>query len=109
MNRVNSRNDFGRDDSTINIVVATIIIISFLAHQHKAAGRKTTLDILNYGCNGNLLCYHGVVERNRISYFIVWGVDLSKPKIICGGPDPSRKLGTFGGPIRTRPCLLAVR
>jgi len=27
MNRVNSRNDFGRDDSTINIVVVTIIII----------------------------------------------------------------------------------
>ena len=27
MNRVNSRNDFGQDDSTINIVVAIIIII----------------------------------------------------------------------------------
>jgi len=27
MNRVNSRNDFGHDDSTINIVVAVIIII----------------------------------------------------------------------------------
>jgi len=27
MNRVNSRNDFGHDDSTINIVVAIIIII----------------------------------------------------------------------------------
>jgi len=27
MNRVNSRNDFGRDDSTINIVMAIIIII----------------------------------------------------------------------------------
>jgi len=27
MNRVNSRNDFGHDDSTINIVVVTIIII----------------------------------------------------------------------------------
>ena len=26
-NRVNSRNDFGRDDSTINIVMAIIIII----------------------------------------------------------------------------------
>jgi len=40
-------------------------------HQHKAAGRKTMLDIQNYGCNGNLLCYHGVVERNRIfSIFI---------------------------------------
>ena len=33
------------------------------AHQHKAAGRKTRLDIQNYGCNGNLLCYHGVVEE----------------------------------------------
>jgi len=27
MNRVNSRNDFGHDDSTINIVVAIVIII----------------------------------------------------------------------------------
>jgi len=27
MNRVNSRNDFGHDDSTINIVVLNIIII----------------------------------------------------------------------------------
>jgi len=65
MNRVNSRNDFGHDDSTINIVMASIIIIIIiiLAHQHKAAGRKTRLDIQNYGCNGNLLCDHGVVEK----------------------------------------------
>jgi len=41
----------------------------FKVHQHKAAGRKTRLDIQNYGCNGNLLCYHGVVERNRISCY----------------------------------------
>jgi len=27
MNRVNSRNDFGLDDSTINVVMAIIIII----------------------------------------------------------------------------------
>ena len=27
MNRVNSRNDFGHDDSTINIVITIIIII----------------------------------------------------------------------------------
>ena len=27
MNRVNSRNDFGHDDSSVNIVVAIIIII----------------------------------------------------------------------------------
>jgi len=25
------------------------------------------LDIENYGCNGNLLCDHGVAERNLIS------------------------------------------
>jgi len=28
MNRVNSRSDFGHDDSTINIVMAIIIIIT---------------------------------------------------------------------------------
>ena len=28
MNRVNSRNDFGHDDSTINIVMAIIIIVT---------------------------------------------------------------------------------
>jgi len=33
----------------------------FKAHQHKATGRKTRLDIQNYGCNGNLRCYHGVL------------------------------------------------
>jgi len=31
MNRVNSRYDFGHDDSTINIVMAIIIIIIFFA------------------------------------------------------------------------------
>ena len=30
MNQVNSRNDFGHDDSTINIVMAIIIIVVFL-------------------------------------------------------------------------------
>ena len=78
MNRVNSRNDFGRDDSTINIVVVINIIIIFIAHQHKAAGRKTRLDIQNYGCNGNLPCYHGVVERNRISSLQSHGKALEK-------------------------------
>ena len=36
MNRMNSRNDFVHDDSTINIVTGIIIIIIILAHQHKA-------------------------------------------------------------------------
>jgi len=34
MNRVHSRNDFGHDDSTINIVVVIIIIIIII---HQAA------------------------------------------------------------------------
>jgi len=33
MNRGNSRNDFGHDDSTINIVVVIIIIIIIIARQ----------------------------------------------------------------------------
>ena len=42
----------------------------FKANQHKAAGRKTRLDIQNYGCNSNLLCDHGAVERNH-SYLLL--------------------------------------
>ena len=30
MNQLNSRNDFGHDDSTVNIVVVIIIVIIFL-------------------------------------------------------------------------------
>jgi len=62
------------------------IIIIFFAHQHKAAGRKTRLDIQNYSCNGNLLCYHGVsliVERNRIGV----GKECCLPGIFCDSGD----------------------
>jgi len=44
MNRMNSRNDFGHDDSTINIVMAIIIIIIifyfFIPQVVKIAGVK---------------------------------------------------------------------
>ena len=36
MNRVNSRNDFGHDDSTINIVMAIIIIIILAAYTQQS-------------------------------------------------------------------------
>ena len=36
------------------------------------------LDIQNYGCNCNLLCYHGVVERNRSSSLQSHGKALEK-------------------------------
>jgi len=41
MNRVNSRNDFGHDDSTINIVVAIIIIIIIIAPSTHATCVRT--------------------------------------------------------------------
>jgi len=43
MNRVNSRNDFGHDDSTINIVVVTIIIIIFNPGTQFPGNEKTKL------------------------------------------------------------------
>jgi len=42
MNRVNSRNDFGHDDSTINIVMAIIIIIIILYKRTQLASAETT-------------------------------------------------------------------
>ena len=61
-----------REKSWVNLGIAIrsvyiIIIIIFKAHQHKAAGGKTRLDLQNYGCNGSFLCNHGVMEINRIS------------------------------------------
>jgi len=49
MNRVNSRNNFGHDDSTINIVMAIIIIIVVeLSCQHVA-----TIDVPYMGTFSN--------------------------------------------------------
>ena len=40
MNRVNSRNDLGHDDSTINIVVVIIIIIIIKLHSELQCRRS---------------------------------------------------------------------
>ena len=61
----------------------TFIIIIFLARQHKATGRKTRLDIQNYG-NDNLLCDHGVVKRNHISSLQSRGKALEKECCLLG-------------------------
>jgi len=61
MNRVNSRNDFGHDDSTINIVVVIIVaitVIIFCLPAQSCRQKKARLDKQNYGFNGNLLCDH---------------------------------------------------
>ena len=50
MNRVNSRNDFGHDDSTINIVVAIIsiiiIIFLYLGRSSRGGRQKLILEII---------------------------------------------------------------
>ena len=61
-----------------------LLCLFFQAHQHKAAGRKTRLDVQNYGCNGNLLCDHGVVERNRISSLQSHGKGVGKGMLSPG-------------------------
>ena len=68
---------------------------------------KTRLDIQNYGCNGNLLCYHGVVERNRISSLQSHGKALEKecclPGVFCdSGDTPANLLCELSGHLM--PC-----
>jgi len=91
----------------IIIIIIIIIIWFFQAHQHKAASRKTRLDIQNYGRNGNLLCYHGVVERNRISSFQSHGKALEKECCLLGifcdsGDTPVNLLCELSGDLM--PC-----
>ena len=39
--------------------------------------QETRLDVQNYRCNGNLLCDHGVLERNRISSLLLGKHELA--------------------------------
>jgi len=51
----------------IQLAGLLLLLLFFKPTSTKPQAEKTRLDILNYGCNGNLLCYNSVVERNRIS------------------------------------------
>jgi len=48
MNQVNSRNDFGRDDSTINVVVAIIIISIIMAKGNADGHFNNTAELSRY-------------------------------------------------------------
>jgi len=50
MNRVNSRNDFGHDDSTVNIVMAIIIIISIITYDACVCVRHTDCTTVDCRC-----------------------------------------------------------
>ena len=40
------------------------------------------LNIQNYGCNGNILCDHGVVERNIIIIIIISKIYIAQIQIV---------------------------
>jgi len=77
MNRVNSRNDFGHDDSIINIVMA-IIIILLLKSRHR---RRSSADRLLGRSDGGV---HTVLAS---SFSIVAAVPADRPQgtCLCGG------------------------
>jgi len=56
-------------DLTQKVETIIIIIIIIIAHQHKAVGMKTRIDIQNYRCNGNLLCDHVYEIVNKKFFF----------------------------------------
>jgi len=65
-----------------------VIIKKNLSPPAQSCSRKTSktrLDIQNYGCNGNLLCCHGVVEK---PHFLMQshGKALEKECCLPGGP-----------------------
>jgi len=43
MNRVNSRNDFGHDDSTVNIVMSIIILLLLSMHTFHTLSKMPTI------------------------------------------------------------------
>ena len=65
------------------------------------------MGLQNYGCNDNLLCYHGVVERNRISSLQSHAKALEKERCLPGvfrdsGDTPANLLCELNGYLM--PC-----
>ena len=57
MNRVNSRNDFGHDDSTINIVMAIIIIIIIMRSRvYVTSGVRPSVPSIDSSSGVRLVC-----------------------------------------------------
>ena len=84
-----------------------IIVVVIFKPTSTTVGMSTRLDIQNYGCNGNLLCDHGVVERNRISSLWSHGKALEKECCLMGvfcdsGDTPANLLCELNGHLM--PC-----
>ena len=73
MNRVNSRNNFGHDDSTINIVMAIIIIIIITTQRLRIFGLLAESSRLAWG---SILSF--VEIRSRV--LERWGIKIVHPR-----------------------------
>jgi len=78
MNRVNSRNDFGHDDSTINTVMDIIIIII-------------------------IICYPGIVETESSTLSLATAERGCSPKKEVGTPETRLRQNFFKRFIEIRP------
>jgi len=67
MNWVNSRNDFGHDDSTINIVVVIIIIIIIMDHSLVDTAATARLLPQKLTIRYDTRCYFNVRSKADIS------------------------------------------
>jgi len=85
MNRVNSRNDFGHDDSTKNIVVAIVIIIILAVN---VAWSMCLLD--------TTVSHAKTAEPIEMSFWS-WSRVGPRNLVLGRGPDPPRRRGIFWG------------
>ena len=67
-----------QDGMNLTPPLPSIIIIIF----SPPAQSRRQENIQNYRCNGNFLCYHGVVERNRISSLESHGKAYRKRNVV---------------------------
>ena len=89
MNRVNSRNDFGHDDSTINIVMAIIIIIIWVLQGSRSwpTNRPRHIVCSNRPHLARAAMWHkseAVIQhvqggpKNYLHYTSLWNINVSK-------------------------------
>ena len=90
MNRVNSRNDFGHDDSTINIVMAIVIIIILAVNVASVCLLDTTVS-------------HAKTAEPIEMSFWSWSRVGPRNLVLGRGPDPPQEKGHFGGGTCTAP------
>ena len=64
-------------DDRISTTYSDLCAVYVNIHSNTSLKSLFIITIIFYGCNSNLLCYHGVVERNCISFLHSHGKAIS--------------------------------